>query len=312
MIRHRLLHTLAAGLLMSLYACSETPAPETPPATPALLPEAEIGIRAAQWQQQANDAMQQSASAWQTALDALQQAPSNDNLTQTRAALQHWAQQFNQYYLLFASRACQLDQLTLLARIDSGPLYPGYLDSLPQWPESGLINDTFISLDHKTLRIQHGATDRSEASLGFSALFTVLNGADTELRDLSAFIAEGTTAPRRLQYLALAGEQLASDISHLHVDTTLTADALRCGTRTLLAHHHSIASAQQSSDDLWLPAASTDAAKALLSGIAIMAQATLDDIDQQAPPLSQALQQARNDNNWQALQAWAQGNPSTD
>ena len=82
------------------------------------------------------------------------------------------------HYLLAASRACQLNQQELLNRMDTWPLYPGYLDALPEWPESGLISDPYLEMTRKSLRTQHGATDASEASLGFAALFVALNGTE--------------------------------------------------------------------------------------------------------------------------------------
>ena len=93
------------------------------------------------------------------------------------------------HYLLAASRACQLKQQELLNRMDTWPLYPGYLDALPEWPESGLISDPYLEMTRKSLRVQHGATDASEASLGFAALFVALNARGRPPRHYPCWLA---------------------------------------------------------------------------------------------------------------------------
>ena len=58
----------------------------------------------------------------------------------------------------------------LVFSLDAWPLHPGFLDSLPAYPEGGIINDITINVDSETLRRQHGITDPAEVCLGFHAL----------------------------------------------------------------------------------------------------------------------------------------------
>ncbi|MDZ7686655.1 MAG: imelysin family protein [Gammaproteobacteria bacterium] len=86
---------------------------------------------------------------------------------ETRAALQSaWHDAHREY----AATLLLLPQNPASQRtgpIDTWPIEPGFLDSLPGYPDSGLINDTTITIDARTMRAQHGFTDPSEASLGF-------------------------------------------------------------------------------------------------------------------------------------------------
>jgi hypothetical protein len=54
-----------------------------------------------------------------------------------------------------------------LFMIDAWPMEPGFLDSLPAWPDSGIINDFTLEISSAMLVQQHGITDASEVSLGF-------------------------------------------------------------------------------------------------------------------------------------------------
>jgi hypothetical protein len=58
----------------------------------------------------------------------------------------------------------------LLYQIDAWPIEPGYLDSLPAYPGSGIISDITVPMTAESLQRQHGFTDAQEVSMGFHAL----------------------------------------------------------------------------------------------------------------------------------------------
>lgn len=163
---------------------------------------------------------------------------------QLQRVLDHWYADFNRHYILLAGQACASSQYRLLARSDSWPLYPGYLDSLPEWPQSGLINDTSIDLTAAALRRQHRTTDPHEVSLGFSALHTVLAqfrqpvergpqelaNQDQEYPELDLQHQQ----QRRQQFLSAASQQLFEDIRALTAAVPLTRQHMDCGLRLTL------------------------------------------------------------------------------
>ena len=55
----------------------------------------------------------------------------------------------------------------LMFQIDAWPIEPGFIDSLPQYPESGIVNDFTLKIDKKTLVAQNGITANGEICLGF-------------------------------------------------------------------------------------------------------------------------------------------------
>jgi len=55
-------------------------------------------------------------------------------------------------------------------QIDAWPIEPGYLDSLPAYPGSGIISDITVPMTAESLQRQHGFTDVQEVSIGFHAL----------------------------------------------------------------------------------------------------------------------------------------------
>ena len=57
-----------------------------------------------------------------------------------------------------------------LFNIDAWPIEPGFLDSLPDYPASGIVSDLSLDITTQTLIDQHGITDPEEASLGFHPL----------------------------------------------------------------------------------------------------------------------------------------------
>ena len=205
---------------------------------------------------------------------ALQELSRDNNhgetLEQLQHALSHWHEGFNQHYLLLATYACATSQYRLLARSDSWPLYAGYLDSLPEWPQSGLINDTSIDITPATLRRQHQTTDHHEVSLGFSAMHTIADRYAQPGDDASSVTVEDDPEnpalnleqqqQRRLQFLSAASQQLQDDLSSLTAFIALTRQHMDCGLRLTLERESAFEAWREApSEYLYVPAATIDA-----------------------------------------------------
>ena len=54
--------------------------------------------------------------------------------------------------------------------IDAWPIEAGFLDSLPNYPGSGIVSDDTLEITPTSLREQHQITDESEVALGFHVL----------------------------------------------------------------------------------------------------------------------------------------------
>ncbi|MBT4160761.1 MAG: hypothetical protein HOE54_05590 [Gammaproteobacteria bacterium] len=57
-----------------------------------------------------------------------------------------------------------------LKDIDAWPLEPGFLDSLPDYPTTGIVNDVTLALKSDVIRQQNQYTDDVEVSLGFHVI----------------------------------------------------------------------------------------------------------------------------------------------
>lgn len=77
------------------------------------------------------------------------------------------------------SLALQLDNLEYL--INNWPIQPGYLDYLPSYPQSGVVNDTTLPLNELSIRDQHGKFDIAESTLGFHVIEFLLWGSANAL-----------------------------------------------------------------------------------------------------------------------------------
>ena len=56
------------------------------------------------------------------------------------------------------------------SEIEAWPLTPGFIDSIKNYPYSGIVNDSTIEIAPDVLKAQHMITDPSEISLGFHVL----------------------------------------------------------------------------------------------------------------------------------------------
>lgn len=118
----------------------------------------------------------------------------------------------------------------LTYQLDHWPILPGYVDSVSNYPDSGLVHDVNVVIDEATLRQVHGQFDLAEAALGFHVLEFLLwgdapdasNGRgptdfQPELADEEEMLELGLSesqlpANRRRALIGLVAEVLLSDI----------------------------------------------------------------------------------------------------
>lgn len=161
----RLGHSLVIAGLVMLAACNQgNQAPKA--ATSAIDVDAHAIVAQIEEQTKtANHATLSAASNLVIAVNAFLATPDEE----TRATFQQsWIDAHNAFV---ATRALIIEPHDdMLFRIDAWPIQPGFLDSLPQYPDSGIINDTTMTIDEQTLTQQNGITDSEEVSLGFHPL----------------------------------------------------------------------------------------------------------------------------------------------
>lgn len=202
---HRL--RLPAFLLtLLLAACDQTPPPASLPAAPEQeqrLPDSSgftshLGLTAYTRMSLAA----QSAQELDSKLAALLYNPGEESLQAARAAWRSaydaWLETLLYAYLPindppdWASKG--IDYQQTIALLDSWPIEGGYIDYLPGYPFSGIVNDLSLPLDEANLLAQHGFSDPSYASLGYHALEFMLWGGDGE-RPPRDFLPQENTAP---------------------------------------------------------------------------------------------------------------------
>lgn len=187
-------------------------------------------------------------SAVQRLLDALQLAtrdllehPADETLERAREAwlAAHDAYERTALDRYFANLVLPEQQaLTLYQlqyQINAWPILPGYLDSVPSYRDSGIVNDITVDLTPENLRLQHGEFDLAEATLGFHVIEFLLWGlntdgmaprsardyeAVTELRDTGVsedFALTQIPVNRRRLLLSLVTELLVIDFEALQL-----------------------------------------------------------------------------------------------
>lgn len=110
--------------------------------------------------------------------------------------------------------------------LDAWPITPGYLDSLPTWPNSGIISEPTLAIDAETLESQHGFTDVSEVAMGFHPLEYYAFE-----RPLEDFVSSDNASRRQDMIRVLAGEvqrridALAGQVPLAGVDEEAPAEA---------------------------------------------------------------------------------------
>ncbi|MBF68440.1 MAG: hypothetical protein CMQ29_12175 [Gammaproteobacteria bacterium] len=94
-------------------------------------------------------------------------------------------------------------------RIDAWPITPGFLDTLPQYPQSGIVADVSLPLNVDSIQKQHGFSDPLEVALGFHAIQLLL---DRPVRDYNGAAEQ---IKRRRELLRLQSEILLGDLQAL-------------------------------------------------------------------------------------------------
>lgn len=87
-----------------------------------------------------------------------------------------------------------IDLQHTLVLLDSWPIEGGYIDYLPGYPFSGIVNDLTLEVNEDSMLAQHGFSDPSYASLGYHAYEFMLWGADGQ-RSPRDFFAQENSAP---------------------------------------------------------------------------------------------------------------------
>ncbi|MFP1682210.1 imelysin family protein [Alloalcanivorax sp. C16-1] len=269
--------------------------------------------------------------AWREALAALLEAPDADSLAAARNAWADLYSAFNDHYLSLAAVACQRGVPERLERLDGWPFYPAYVDALPAWPDSGIVNDPALELTAANLRRQQGATSEGEIALGFQPLRLLVAGVPEAPRRAADFrggrqeaavpanaveedAAVQVDAPaRRRTYLRLAGEQLEADLDALDGDAAGDPDSLRCALSTL-DRRLALLDRQRPATDpeagLYLSPRSIELIDASQPEAALSQLADDDNaalrraLEQRWPGFEKALEQARERGDWSPLGAW--------
>lgn len=135
-------------------------------------------------------------------LSAFLQQPDSAQLVQVQSA---WRDAYDAYLatLIYAYipvndpaewRQKGIDYRSTRALLDSWPIEGGYIDHVPGYPFSGIVNDLTLELNETTLQDQHGFSDPSYASLGYHPIEFMLWGANGD-RQPSDFVARENNAP---------------------------------------------------------------------------------------------------------------------
>lgn len=109
-------------------------------------------------------------------------------------------------------------QIDLITRLDHYPLLPGYLDSVKDYPFSGLIHSD-IPITAESMEKEFQLGDPAYVTLGFHALETILKGDDSKRKaaDFSALQStdDSESAPaelRRTLYTILLASEIRNDL----------------------------------------------------------------------------------------------------
>jgi hypothetical protein len=161
-----------------------------------------------------NKAAIQEAKNLQQAVSAFLDNVDLDHLQKLRSI---WQSSHNKYlanqYGFFEPTETRRD---LVFAVESWPIQPGFIDSLPHYPASGIVNDITLVMDLPTLRQQHGVTDREEVCLGYHAIEYLIF--ERNIEDFSTEGDQGETAhqggiERRRLLLQLLSDELLHNLS---------------------------------------------------------------------------------------------------
>ena len=143
-------------ILFTLVACVEDP--------PTVLntETLKVGQRLQAWQQSKNTQAKASAHELMRLTTLVLSDPDNS----AQSLLQESWRQAHEDWLVASFLAPEGSQ----PEIDAWPIEPGFIDALPNYPQSGLVNDRSLEITATVLRRQHMITHESEVALGFHVL----------------------------------------------------------------------------------------------------------------------------------------------
>jgi uncharacterized iron-regulated protein len=127
------------------------------------------------------------------AVTGLLDAPNSESLAAAQSA---WLDAYSAYEATLLHRyfaelvlpqQAYLNLVDLNFRINQWPIFPGYLDAVDNYPDSGLVFDPSVPLDRSTLVELHGQFDLAEAAMGFHVLEFLLWGEAPLSRNVDDF-----------------------------------------------------------------------------------------------------------------------------
>ena len=211
MIRYLALVGCIALLTLLLASCNR-PATTTPPRVS--IPASDLKSAITMLRTMTDEANANSRTRTDALLHAVNQfldTPDEETRTQLQ---QSWLDAHNAFA---ATRALLLNQHDdLLFAIDAWPIEPGFLDSLPDYPDSGIVNDFTVNISKETLKQQNGITANDEVCLGFHPLEYYAFA-----RPLQDFVQIDSASPnaknieRRRQIVSLIAAMLVDDLNQL-------------------------------------------------------------------------------------------------
>lgn len=99
--------------------------------------------------------------------------------------------------------------------IDTRPFVPGYIDGIPEYPFSGLVNEIGMEINRSNLRGQHRLMDEESASLGFPIIEFFLWRTPVQGNWISGSSEDDQKAfERRFKYLNTATSYLIEELSN--------------------------------------------------------------------------------------------------
>lgn len=116
------------------------------------------------------------------------------------------------------------------------PITPGFLDGIPDYPKGGIVFDTTVVIEAKSIRSQHQHFSKEEVATGLHAMEFFLWGkqlsdynqgrAITQEEIFRGLEQEQLPTPRRRAYLALLSGLIVEDIRKLKHDWSSSANRL--------------------------------------------------------------------------------------
>lgn len=193
------------GMLLVLTGCLQEE-----PATPSVT-ASNVQLEMSRWQQDKSERAVAAASQLAETCIRFSAQPNDETRQELQSA---WIAAHERW--LEAALLLQIDA-GQQATIDAWPMLPGFIDALPGYPDSGIVNDMTLPMTSEMLRAQHQFTDLQELSLGFHVI--EYYAFERELIDFRQ------TSARRHQLLKLAADLLLLDIIAATRDTDPPANA---------------------------------------------------------------------------------------